>query len=187
MRITTGKFKGRPIAAPAGMDIRPTSDRARQAIFNILQHGKPAQALGAPIPQGLQVLDVFCGTGALGLEALSRGAVRAGFIDQDVRCARNNAVAMNASDHCEFFSTDAAILPPAKQSYDLVFMDPPYKSGLAQRTVPELQAKGWLADGAILAIETSRDESLDLPQLELLDERIYGAAKVGFYRLLAAE
>ena len=97
MRITTGSFKGRKISVPEGKDIRPTSDRARQAVFNILVHGKPAPIFNLPIPQGLKVLDLFCGSGALGLEALSRGAEYVYFIDRDIKCARENANAMGVN------------------------------------------------------------------------------------------
>lgn len=185
MRITTGKWKGKKLTAPSGLDVRPTSDKARQALFNILLHGKPAALFPLPAPQNLRVLDVFCGTGALGLEALSRGAARVGFMDLDVAQARANAASMNALEHCEFYAGDAAAAQAARQPFDLIFMDPPYGKGLAQKAFPALRDKGWIAPKFLLIVETAREEDFSLPGLTIIEQRQYGAAQLWF--LTAAE
>ncbi len=183
MRITTGKYKGRNLIAPDGLDIRPTSDRARQAVFNILLHGAPAQAMERPLPQGCVVLDVFCGTGAIGLEALSRGAELALFIDQNVQMARQNSAAMKAMGDCEFIAARLPDLPQAKHKADLAFLDPPYHSGLIEPSVLALRDKNYLAASCILVLESAKDEIFSLPpDFAPLEQRIYGAAKVGFYK-----
>ncbi len=181
MRITTGAFKGRKLSAPIGDDIRPTSDRARQALYNILSHGKPASIFDLPIPQGLKVLDVFCGSGALGLEALSRGAEYACFIDRDVKTARANADDMKATGSCDFIAIDISSLPPARGQFDLIFLDPPYGKGLINPAIESLRNGGWIAPRALIVIESGREEEYDLPGFDLMDERVYGAAKIRFY------
>src|SRR5579871_6488550 len=132
MRIIAGKHKGRriEIGKDAG-DIRPTSDFAREAIFNILAHG--THGLNGHTFEGQQVLDVFCGTGAFGLEALSRGAAQALFIDQSreaLKTARDNAQRLHEETTADFLLADGAKLPLSKRSYSLIFLDPPYFAGL---------------------------------------------------------
>ncbi|TAH36028.1 MAG: 16S rRNA (guanine(966)-N(2))-methyltransferase RsmD [Alphaproteobacteria bacterium] len=185
MRITTGIYKGRKLSVPPGNDIRPTSDRARQALYNILSHGKPASIFDLPIPQKLSVLDVFCGSGALGLEALSRGADYACFIDRDIKTARANAEDMKATGICDFISADALNLPPAREQFDLVFLDPPYNQGLIAPCIESLRQNNWLSPRALIVIESAAKEEYTLPELELLDERVYGAAKIRFYLFAA--
>jgi 16S rRNA (guanine966-N2)-methyltransferase len=179
MRITTGSLKNRRIAVPKGNDIRPTSDRARQAIFNILAHGKPARIFSSPPPQDLNVLDLFCGSGALGFEALSRGAASVCFIDRDLGTARANAQAMGVSPMCDFITADALHLPPARQPFDLIFLDPPYGKNLLPPAVQSLLQNNWLAARALLVCEAAREENLSLPDdFTLLDQRQYGAAQL---------
>ena len=183
MRITTGQFKGKKLIVPEGESIRPTSDRARQAIFNILSHGKPAAMFHDAIPRGLKILDLFCGSGALGLESLSRGADYAAFVDLYPNVAKSNAMAMKAMDRCDFMSADCTNLPTPRDQFDLVFLDPPYRAGLITPAIQQLLDKKWLAKPALLVIETGNDEILLLPDdLELLEHRQYGAAKIWFYR-----
>lgn len=185
MRIIGGRHRGRALKAPRGSAIRPTSDRAREAIFNILEH-----RIEGGGPAGAAVLDVFAGTGALGLEALSRGAARATFIDSDraaLDCARRNARALGCEGAATFLGLDAARLPPpppdAGGPSSLAFLDAPFGSGLAERALRGLAAKGWIASGTVLAVEVGARESLALPPgYRQLDERAYGAARVVFLK-----
>lgn len=186
MRITTGRLKNRRIEVPVGNSIRPTSDRARQAVFNILAHGKPAKLRATPLPQNSKVLDVFCGSGALGLEALSRGASDVCFIDTDVRTARANATAMGVTPECTFITADATRLPRASERFDLVFLDPPYGQGLLRPAIEALYQNEWLAADAIIVCEAARDEELVLPDYaQLLEQRHYGAAQLWVWVLTA--
>jgi 16S rRNA (guanine966-N2)-methyltransferase len=184
MRIVAGRHRGRALAAPEDEAIRPTSDRARQSLFNILEHGAPAKA-GLEI-RGAVVLDVFCGTGALGLEALSRGAAKAILIDSDaaaITLARQNAMALGEIAHVSLRQLDATRPGPAKEAATLAFLDPPYGQGLAGPALAALAREGWLAPGAIVTVETATREDLALPAgFALLDERRYGKAKLLFLK-----
>lgn len=189
MRIVGGRFRGKKLRAPEGPDTRPTSDRAREAVFNILAHGAAALNL-----DGVTVVDLFCGTGALGLEALSRGAGRCVFVDNNqatLRIARENAAACGVWRDCLQLALDAGHLPPPPRAAwgadgeraRLALLDPPYGAGLAGPALLGLAAKGWLADGAIVVVEVGADEELAVPRgFEQLDERRYGAAKVYFLK-----
>lgn len=176
MRIVSGKYRGKKLSAPKGKNVRPTAERAREALFSILYSRLGSFA-------GLKVLDVFAGTGAFGLEALSRGAARAVFVDRDIRLLNKNMALFPAEkDKIGVISADAAMLPPAPESFNLVFMDAPYGKGLSVPAAESLVRGGWLEDGALLAVETGAAESLDLPGcMTLADERRYGAAKVRFF------
>jgi 16S rRNA (guanine966-N2)-methyltransferase len=180
MRITGGRHRGRPIAAPEGPKVRPTSDRARQAVFNILSHGRLARA-GSPIA-GARVLDAFCGTGAMGLEALSRGAASATFLESDARvlaAAKRNAEALGESGRATFLQADATRPPRATAPCDLVFLDPPYGSGLAPVALSALLALGWIARDSVIVVELAAREPFQAPDgFEVVDERRYGAARV---------
>ena len=132
MRVVGGRHRGRPLAAPRGDTVRPTSDRAREALFNILSHGEFAAA-GSPFADE-NVLDAFAGTGALGIEALSRGASRAAFIETDreaLSALRRNLAALDEEDSADIVAGDATRPPRAPSVYALAFLDPPYRSGLA--------------------------------------------------------
>jgi 16S rRNA (guanine966-N2)-methyltransferase len=182
MRIIAGKLKGRTIGVPPGDDIRPTSDRARQAIFNILQH-KIHRDLSNDFLTGVKALDMFCGSGALGLEALSRGAAEAMFVDIDTSFARQNAQNMKVAGDCNFLNVDVRQLPGGNGKYNLVFLDPPYKEDLLGVALQNLKDKNWLADGAILITELSRNGKVDaIEGFEAIDERAYGAAKIILWR-----
>ncbi|WP_184714715.1 16S rRNA (guanine(966)-N(2))-methyltransferase RsmD [Caulobacter sp.] len=187
MRIVSGQYRGKAIAAPAGDATRPTSDRARQAVFNILEH-----AAWAPELHGARVVDLFAGSGALGLEALSRGAAYCLFVETDdaARGAiRENIDAMHLFGVTRVHRRDATDLGPIPASagapFDIAFLDPPYAKGLGEKAVAELKAGGWLNPGAILMFERGRSE-IDpaLDGFELIDTRDYGAARVLFYKLL---
>ena len=184
MRIVAGRHRGRRLLAPPGETVRPTSDRAREALFNILSHGQLA-AEGIPFA-GAAVLDAFAGTGALGLEALSRGAAEAAFIERDpeaLATLRQNIAALGEDSHSRVVPGDATRPPRAPLACALVFLDPPYRSGLATAALGALEAAGWLMPQALAVIELAAREELTPPaRFFLLDERRYGAARLLFLR-----
>jgi 16S rRNA (guanine966-N2)-methyltransferase len=184
MRIIGGAFKGRPIAAPPGRDTRPTSDRAREGAFNILAHAPWTTGIA-----GCRVLDLFAGSGALGLEALSRGAAFALFVDTDAAARgiiRENIEALGLLGVTRIHRRDAADLgaKPAGLGapFDLVFLDPPYGKGLGEAALAKLSSGGWIGPDALIALECAADETPITVGLETLDERTYGAAKVVFLK-----
>jgi 16S rRNA (guanine966-N2)-methyltransferase len=184
MRIVTGEQRGRPIRTPMGQDVRPTSDRARQAIFNILEHASWSAGV-----EGRRAMDVFAGSGALGLEALSRGAASCLFVelaDASLAAVRTNIAAFGLEARARVLRQDAARLgrrPEAEAPHDLVFLDPPYATGLAEPALAALAAGGWLAADALLMLERGSGEAaIETPGFELLDRRRYGAAEVLFLR-----
>lgn len=188
MRIVSGKFRGSALAAPEGMGTRPTSDRARQAVFNILAHAAFAHEL-----EGARVLDLFAGSGALGLEALSRGAAFCLFVETDDQARgaiRDNIERLSLFGQTRIHRRDATDLGPRPASagapFDLAFLDPPYHKGLAERAMAEIARHDWVADGALLVVERAADEPpLAVPGFETLDERRYGAAMVSFAKRTA--
>ena len=184
MRIVGGKHRGRRLLAPPGETVRPTSDRAREALFNILSHGRLA-AEGVPFADAV-VLDAFAGTGALGLEALSRDAAEALFIEQDreaLAILRQNIAALGEDAQARIIAGDATRPPRAPSACGLVFIDPPYRSGLAAPALAALDAAGWLMPGALAILELAAREKLAPPTgFILLDERVYGAARLVFLR-----
>lgn len=185
MRIVGGNLKGRTIKAPPGRDVRPTSDRAREALFNVLLNGRHAISM-----DGVIVLDVFAGTGALGLEALSRGASHAVFLDNNrasLACIKENAATFGVSDDVSLVNTDARVVgrpPPVLTSgADLVFLDPPYRQDLVVSSVARLESEGWIDAQATVIIET--ESSIGGPEItgfDVLDSRVYGAARITFLR-----
>jgi 16S rRNA (guanine966-N2)-methyltransferase len=183
MRIIAGCWKGRALMAPPGLATRPTSDRARQAIFDQLWHAPWA---GRAVVEGATVLDGFAGTGAMGLEALSRGAARAFFVEQDraaLAALRTNITACKAGDACRVIAGDVTAPPVAAAPCTLVFLDPPYGKGLVPRALAALQAKGWIAPGALIIAETGRDEENAIsPGFEVLSTRDHGAARLSALR-----
>jgi 16S rRNA (guanine966-N2)-methyltransferase len=184
MRIVAGRHKGRRLLAPPGKAVRPTGERAREALFDILSHGDFA-AGGLPFAQKA-VLDAFAGTGAFGLEALSRGAAAAIFIEQDpdaLKALRRNVAALGESAHVEIVPGDASRPPRASRACALVFLDPPYRSGLAAPALSALAAAGWLAPHAIAIVEIAAREPFVPPvRFAIVDERRYGAARLVFLR-----
>jgi 16S rRNA (guanine966-N2)-methyltransferase len=177
MRIIAGAWRGRRLAAPSGMATRPTAGRVRQALFDMLVH---APWGGRERVEGASVLDAFAGTGALGLEALSRGAARATFMERDraaLAVLRANIAACRAEAQAQVLEADATRPPPLGAPCGLVFLDPPYGEGLVGRAVAALGAAGWIAPGALIVAELGREEKL--PALgDLLAERVHGAARL---------
>lgn len=183
MRIISGKFKGRRLVAPEGRDIRPTADRARESVFNILTH-----AAFAPEIEGASVIDVFAGTGALGLEALSRGAAPVTFIDiDDVARATilKNAGTLGQARTVTVLRLDATKMPPPPRIADcpakLAFLDAPYDQDVTGPALLSLLAKGWLGDGSLCVVETPAGRPFDPPRgFALEEQRTYGKALVSF-------
>ena len=181
MRIIAGVWRGRVLQAPQGDMTRPTADRVRQALFDMLLH---APWGGREAIEGAHVLDVFAGTGALGLEALSRGAAFATFIEQDrtaLAALRANIAMLRAESRCAVLAAGARMAaPPGGPASSLVFLDPPYGGGLVPSALAHLTAMGWIASGALIVAETARDEPA-LPA-DLLAERVHGAARINIWR-----
>jgi 16S rRNA (guanine966-N2)-methyltransferase len=184
MRIVSGRFKSRALLSPSGKGTRPTSDRARQAIFNILEH-----AVWRPfiLPENANVLDIFAGTGALGLEALSRGAADIIFIENDraaLEACRGNIDSFGVSAETRLIKADALRPPPLPADAaprNLVFLDPPYGKGWGAAALTALAAKGWLAPDAVCVLEMSKKEPEETPAgFTLADTRTYGIAAVRF-------
>ena len=188
MRIVAGTFRGRPLVAPKGQSTRPTADRTRQALFNVLEH-----AAWSPHLDGLRVIDLFAGSGALGLEAISRGAAFCLFVEraEAARAAiRTNVAAMGLEDRTRIDRRDAAALGARAASdgaaFDLAFLDPPYGEGLGEASLARLAAGGWLAPGALAALERGAGDPSPTPDgFSLLDARTWGAARVSFLRFSA--
>jgi 16S rRNA (guanine966-N2)-methyltransferase len=184
MRIVGGRFKGRAIVTPPGQGTRPTGDRAREAAFNILAHAPWSEGI-----DGKRVLDLFAGSGALGIEALSRGAAFALFVETEAaaRAAiRDNVEALGLFGVTRIHRRDATDLgvKPAGlgDPFDLVFLDPPYGKGLGEAALLRLRDGGWITPGALIVFECGADETPRTPSYEELDVRDYGAAKVLFLR-----
>src|SRR5690242_4179523 len=164
MRIVAGRHRGRRLLAPSGEKVRPTSDRAREALFNILSHGQLA-AEGIPFA-GKAVLDAFAGTGALGLEALSRGAAEALFLEQDrtaLAALRANIAALGEDARARVIAGDATRPPRATAACALAFLDPPYRTGVAAAALTALDAARWLAPEALAVVELAAREELAPP------------------------
>ena len=184
MRIVGGRFSGRKLAAvgagaPAAQ-LRPTSDRVREALFNLLAHG--------PYPEleGARVLDLFAGTGALGLEALSRGAARALFVEDHPAgraLIRENIETLGVIGETKIFRRDATRLGPHRgEPFNLVFLDPPYRRELAAPAIASAKAGGWIAPDAALVLEQAAgEEMISPPGFALTDDRRYGDTRILIY------
>jgi 16S rRNA (guanine966-N2)-methyltransferase len=193
MRIVSGEFRGRALIAPPGDRTRPTSDRARQAVFNILEH-----AAWSPGLRDQRVIDLFAGSGALGFEALSRGAAFCLFVETDD--AARGAIRENVdglSPGGGLFgrtrvhrrdATDLGTRPGADgPAFGMAFLDPPYAKGLGEQALARLAEGGWLAPGAVIVFERGSDEpDFNVEGFEKLDARDYGAARVHFLRFTAS-
>jgi 16S rRNA (guanine966-N2)-methyltransferase len=182
MRVVGGRLKGRNLASPASRDIRPTADRLRESLFNILIH-----AYDDPIG-GARVLDLFAGTGALGIEAISRGAKFALFVDNGAEARalmRNNVEALGLGGVTKVYRRDATQLGPAHpvEPFSLVFLDPPYAMGLAEKALASLRDGGWLAPGALLIVEDAKAAAFKAPEgFEELERRAYDDTELVFLR-----
>ena len=187
MRVVGGRLRGRPLAAPSTHigGLRPTSDRTRESIFNLLLHGGYANP---PPPEGMRTLDLFAGTGALGIEALSRGAVHCVFVDTgpDARAIiRRNLDLLGLNGHSRIFRRDACKLgAPRGKPFDLTFLDPPYCTDLAARALRSVRDDSWLNPGGFAVIETEADTDFEgIAGWEILDRRLYGGTAVQVLRL----
>jgi len=180
MRIVGGEFRGRPLAAPRSEAIRPTTDRTREALFNVLAHRYAGKLAGG------RVLDLFAGTGALGLEALSRGASYGVFIEESAEgrgLIRGNVEAFGLTGRTKIFRRDATNLGEAgtMQAFDLVFADPPYGRGLGELALQSARAGGWLAAGALCVVEEAASASFNIGLgFAVADERSYGDTVIRF-------
>lgn len=183
MRIVGGEFRGRQLAAPQGRGTRPTADKLRQTLFDILAHG-----WGDPVTDA-RVLDLFAGTGALGLEALSRGAEYALFVEESASARaliRRNIETFGLTGRTRIFRRDATRLGPAGgiAPFDLVFADPPYGKGLGEQALASAVEGGWLAPGALAVLEGGAATEIGpVPGLELADTRVVGGSQVALFHL----
>ena len=184
MRIVGGRLGGRTLAAPRSQAIRPTADRLRESLFNILVH-----AYGDPV-SGVRVLDLFAGTGALGLEALSRGAAFTLFVDDAAEARallRENVTTLGLGGTTRIFRRDVTRLGPVYpvEPFGLVFLDPPYRKGLAEKALVSACDGGWLAAGALIVVEEAADAGFQPPAgFEELERRRYDDTEVVFLRRL---
>jgi len=178
MRIVAGEYGGRALITPKNREVRPTSDKIRGAIFNML-HSRGCV-------EGVDALDAFCGTGALGLEALSRGAAHCTFLDKSrvsLDLAKENAANLEAMDLCEFKLRDATILRDTKKPYELIFLDPPYFKGLAPVALERMAQHGWIEKGAWIVCETEKKCDDDFPtHFEIDVQKTYSDIKVTILR-----
>ncbi len=189
-RIIAGAWRGRRLATPAGLGTRPTAERVRQALFDMLVHAPWAHAPSPGFPagghgaiEGALVLDAFAGTGALGLEALSRGAAEAVFLERDpaaLSVLRANLAACGAGARARVLPGEVRAAPQGS-ARGLVFLDPPYGEGLIGPAVAHLAARGWIAVGTLVVAETGRAE-VPAALGELLAERTHGAARISVWR-----
>ena len=175
MRIVAGQYRGRRLASvgkgDAAAHLRPTTDRVREALFGLLEGGRLGDVL-----TNAQVLDVFAGTGALGLEALSRGAAHVTFVENGRKAQallRENIRLLEAGEHVRVLPVDARRLPPAAQSCQLVFLDPPYAKGMGALALTAAQAAGWIAPGALIVWEEATEQPAP-PGFDLIETRRYG-------------
>jgi len=182
MRVVGGRLKGRNIAAPSSRDIRPTADRLRESVFNILIH-----AYDDPI-EDARVLDLFAGTGALGIEAVSRGAAFTLFVDNGAEARallRNNVEALGLGGVTKVYRRDATHLGPAHpvEPFALAFLDPPYGRGLGEKALASLRDGGWLTPDALLIVEESKAANFTAPDgFEQLERRAYDDTEFVFLR-----
>jgi 16S rRNA (guanine966-N2)-methyltransferase len=191
MRITGGTMGGRGLVTPRDGRVRPTSDKVRQAVFNILLHHDFGSAFSL---EGARVVDLFAGTGALGIEALSHGASFCLFVDDAAESRaliRENVEALSLTGASKIWRRDATQLGPMSAGsggpFALAFLDPPYRKGLVAPALASLREGGWLMDGAVVVAETAEDEDVPSPDgYERIDERTYGDTRVLFLRSTAS-
>lgn len=178
LRIIAGEWRGRKLQAPAGDITRPTADRTRETLFSML-----VSRIGDF--EGLTVADLFAGSGALGLEALSRGAASCVFVEQDaaaLRALRANIANLRAAPQCDVRASSVLALGPAKAPLDLVLLDPPYNSGAGAVALDKLQRLGWIGEGTWVSLETAADEEPKVKGLEAVADRKVGKARLTLLR-----
>lgn len=179
MRIIAGEWKRRPLRAPAGDATRPTADRVRETLFSML-----VSRVGTF--EGLSVADLFAGSGALGLEAMSRGAAKCLFVEDDaaaIRVLRANIAALQAQSRSDVRASSVMALGRAKEPLDIILLDPPYDTGAGQVAIDKLNRLGWITPATWISLETARNEELKLPDFTLDAERVVGKAKLSILRL----
>lgn len=179
LRIIAGEWRGRKLTAPQGDTTRPTADRTRETLFSML-----TSRLGSF--EGLKVADLFAGSGALGLEALSRGAAHALFVEQDpaaIRAIRANIAALRCAPQCDVRASSVLSLGPVKEPLDLVMLDPPYKTGAGAVALDKLVRLGWIGEGTWVSLETEAKEIPQIKSLEVESERTVGKAHLTLLRL----
>jgi 16S rRNA (guanine966-N2)-methyltransferase len=179
MRIVAGEWRRRQLKAPPGDATRPTADRTRETLFNML-----ASRLGSF--EELTVADLFAGSGALGLEALSRGAANCLFVEQDaaaIRALRANIAALRAQARAAVQAGSVLSLAPARKPYDLLLIDPPYGSGAGAVALDRLTRLGWIGPATVIVLETAKDEPVRVKALEIEAERTVGSARLTLLRL----
>jgi 16S rRNA (guanine966-N2)-methyltransferase len=185
MRVVGGRLRSRPIAGPKGQTLRPTADRLRESLFNILAH-----AYGDPVA-GARVLDLFAGTGALGIEAVSRGAAFVLFVDDGVEARallRQNSETLGLGGTTRIFRRDATNLGPAHpiEPFSLLFLDPPYGKGLAENALASARDGGWLKPRALVIVEESVESAFKAPEgFDELQRRVYDDTELVFLRAVA--
>ena len=183
MRIVGGKFRGRPLVSPKHEGLRPTSDRVRESLFNILEHGISGFSL-----DGTRVIDLFAGTGALGLEALSHGAGFCLFVEDQVEARaliRTNIESMQLTGNARIFRRDATNLGDVgtMSAFGLAFLDPPYGKQLGEQALRALASGGWLMPDAVVVLEEHADTEVQFPdKFFVFDRRTYGDTQVFFAR-----
>lgn len=185
MRIVAGRHRGRSLKTPHDLAVRPTADRTREALFNILMSGRLSEEGQRRLPEA-RVLDAFAGTGALGLEALSRGAAHAVFMENyapAIEICRANIRNLGEEARCELLACDVLHPRPAPAPCDIVFLDPPYNQGLGEKAVGALLQARWIAPGSLVSIELMKSEPFENPPgFSELDARTYGKARLIFLR-----
>lgn len=182
LRIIAGQWRGRKLIVPAGEVTRPTADRTRETLFSML-----VSRLGDF--EGLAVADLFAGSGALGLEALSRGAASCVFVEQDpaaIRALRGNVAALQAQSQCDVRAGSVLALGPAKAPLDLVMLDPPYGTGAGEVALDKLQRLGWIGEATWVSLETAFNEVPKIKGLEAVADRKVGKARITLLRVLPA-
>ena len=181
IRIIAGQWRGRKLQVPPGDTTRPTADRTRETLFSML-----ISRLGSF--EGLRVADLFAGSGALGLEALSRGAAHVHFVEQDpaaIRSLRTNIAALRAQTQCDVRASSVLALGPAREPLDLLLLDPPYGTSAGTVALDRLARLGWIGPGSWVSLETAADETLKLKAFSIEAERRVGKAKITLLRLQA--
>jgi 16S rRNA (guanine966-N2)-methyltransferase len=182
MRIVAGQWRGRKLTAPQGDATRPTADRTRETLFSML-----VSRLGSF--EELRVADLFAGSGALGLEALSRGAAHCTFVEQDasaIRALRANIAALRAQPQCDVRAASVLTLGPAKQPLDLIFLDPPYGTSAGSVALDKLHRLGWIGEATWVSLETAHDEEPKVRSLQPVAERKVGKARITLFRATPA-
>ena len=185
MRITGGKFSGLALASlgkgDPGAHLRPTTDRVRESLFSILTHGPFGDALS-----DARVLDLFAGSGALGFEALSRGAAQCLFVEQEadaIKAIRANVTALDARSRTTVQQASVMSLGPAKAAHDLIILDPPYFTGAANVALDKMTRLGWIGPATLVAVETAKTEDVEVKRLEVITERRVGKAKLSLLKI----